>query len=99
MTGSHRKSCGPAAGAVAAALMALALGACASTSGARQIFLPDVPKVAETVSATSREHQRVLTAYGGAYEDTKLQAKLASVVDRLVAASERPDLAYKITIL
>jgi predicted Zn-dependent protease len=41
----------------------------------------------------------VLTAYGGAYEDPKLQAKLASVVDRLVASSERPDLAYKVTIL
>jgi predicted Zn-dependent protease len=99
MTGSHRGFWGPAAGAAAAALMALALGGCASTSGARQIFLPDVPKVAEAATATSREHQRVLSAYGGAYEDPKLQAKLASVVDRLVAASDRPDLAYKVTIL
>jgi predicted Zn-dependent protease len=79
--------------------MALALGACASNSGARQIFLPDLPKAAEASTATSREHQRVLSAYGGAYEDPKLQAKLASVVDRLVAASDRPDLAYKVTIL
>src|SRR5262249_11675803 len=32
-------------------------------------------------------------------EDPKLHAKLTSVVNRLVAASERPDLSYKITIL
>jgi predicted Zn-dependent protease len=46
-----------------------------------------------------REHQRILASYGGAYDDPKLEALVAGVVDRLVAASERPDLPYKITIL
>jgi predicted Zn-dependent protease len=41
----------------------------------------------------------VLSAYGGAYEDPKLQAKLTSIVNRLVAASDKPDANYKITIL
>jgi predicted Zn-dependent protease len=68
-------------------------------SGGRQIFLPEVPKNTEANAASVREHQRVLSAYGGAYENPKLHAKLASVVDRLVAASDRPDLSYKITIL
>jgi predicted Zn-dependent protease len=99
MTRSHSKSFGPAAGAAAAVLMGLAVAACSSTSGSRQIFLPELPKLTEANTASAREHQRVLTAYGGAYEDPKLQAKLAGVVDRLVAASERPDLAYKVTIL
>jgi predicted Zn-dependent protease len=79
--------------------MALAVAACSSISGSRQIFLPDLPKNAEANSASVREHQRVLSAYGGAYEDPKLHAKLTNVVNRLVAASERPDLSYKITIL
>jgi predicted Zn-dependent protease len=79
--------------------MAFALAACSSMSGGRQIFLPEVPKNTEASAASAREHQRVLSAYGGAYENPKLHAKLAGVVDRLVAASDRPDLSYKITIL
>ncbi len=89
----------PAAGRAAAAAMALAVAACTSVPGARQVLLPDLPKNAEVNSPSVREHQRVLSAYGGAYEDPRLHAKLTSIVSRLVAASERPDLSYKITIL
>jgi predicted Zn-dependent protease len=79
--------------------MALAVAACSSVPGARQVLLPDLPKNAEVNSPSVREHQRVLSAYGGAYEDPRLHAKLTNIVGRLVAASERPDLSYKITIL
>jgi predicted Zn-dependent protease len=82
-----------------AAVMALAVAACSSISGSRQIFLPDLPKNAEANSASVREHQRVLSAYGGAYENPKLHVELTKVVDRLVAASDQPNLSYKITIL
>ena len=41
----------------------------------------------------------MLAAYGGAYEDPKLEAMLTRVVNRLVASSDRPDLSYKVTIL
>jgi len=95
----HLKSWRSAAGAAVAVAMAFAVAACSSLSGGRHIFLPELPKNAEATSASVREHQRVLSAYGGAYEDPKLHAKLTSVVNRLVAASERPDLSYKITIL
>jgi predicted Zn-dependent protease len=54
---------------------------------------PEVP------TAAQREHQRILAAYGGAYEDNRLEAEVSGTVNRLVAASERPDLAYKVTIL
>jgi len=50
-------------------------------------------------TAAQREHQRILAAYGGAYEDTRLQTEVSVTVNRLVAVSERPDLAYKVTIL
>jgi predicted Zn-dependent protease len=46
-----------------------------------------------------REHERILAAYGGAYDDPKLQAMVDQVVERLVAASERPELHYRVTIL
>jgi predicted Zn-dependent protease len=59
-------------------------------------------KPARTVAQTpaaEREHERILSAYGGAYDDPRLEALIGKTVDRLVAASERPDLAYKVTIL
>src|SRR5215470_69480 len=79
--------------------MALAVAACSAVPGSRQILLPDLPKNVEATSASVREHQRVLSAYGGAYEDPKLHAKLTGVINRLVATSDRPDLSYKVTIL
>src|SRR5258708_37424286 len=49
--------------------------------------------------AAQREHERILLAYGGAYADAKLEAAVTATVDRLVAASQRPDVGYKVTIL
>ncbi len=49
--------------------------------------------------AALREHQRILAAYGGVYNDPKLQGVIEQTVERLVAASERPDLHYKVTML
>jgi predicted Zn-dependent protease len=88
-----------AAGPVLAALIALGAVARATTPGSREIFLPDPPKLTESALPGLREHQRVLAAYGGAYDDPKLQALLTRVVNRLVAASTRPEVAYKVTIL
>jgi predicted Zn-dependent protease len=75
---------------------ALALAACSSMPGGRQILLPDVPK---NDLQSVREHQRVLSAYGGSYDDPKLHAKLDAIVEKLTAASEQPNQHYKITIL
>jgi predicted Zn-dependent protease len=49
--------------------------------------------------AVLREHQRILAAYGGVYNDPKLQAMLEATVERLVAVSDRPDLRYKVVML
>ena len=46
-----------------------------------------------------REHQRILATYGGVYNDPRLQAVIEQTVERLVAASEKPDLHYKVTML
>jgi predicted Zn-dependent protease len=54
--------------------------------------------VAQTPAA-EREHERILSSYGGAYDDPKLEALIGKTVDRLVAASDRPDQAYRVTIL
>ena len=54
---------------------------------------------AEMSPAVLREHQRILAAYGGVYNDPRLQSMIEQTVERLVAASERPDLHYKVTML
>ena len=45
--------------------------------------------------ASEREHERILASYGGAYDDPKLEALIGKTVDRLVAASDRPEQAYR----
>jgi predicted Zn-dependent protease len=47
----------------------------------------------------AEEHPRIVAAYGGIYHDTKLEQTLARVVGRVVAASDKPDQSYRITIL
>jgi predicted Zn-dependent protease len=90
-------------------LAALALGATLMLAGCGDFsrFQTASPsssttKPARTVAQTpaaEREHERILSSYGGAYDDPRLEALIGKTVDRLVAASERPDLAYKVTIL
>src|SRR5215475_2571958 len=52
-----------------------------------------------TTPASEKEHERILGSYGGVYDDPKLESLVSKTVDRLVAASDRPDQAYKVTIL
>ena len=56
-------------------------------------------RVVTQTPAAEREHERILSSYGGAYDDPQLEALIGKTVDRLVAASDRPDQAYKVTIL
>jgi predicted Zn-dependent protease len=82
------------------AALALLVAGCGETlRSAPQVSLPEPPKQAEVTPGTQREHQRILAAYGGAYENPRLEALITQTVDRLVAASERPNLKYKVTIL
>jgi predicted Zn-dependent protease len=93
-------------GLAAAALLctALMLGGCGDISRFQTASPAATPsaKPARTVAQTpaaEREHERILSSYGGAYDDPRLEALITKTVDRLVAASDRPDLAYKVTIL
>lgn len=89
-----------------AAALALLLSGCSSallSIGAPPGSLPEAPRQAQQQpqppAPTSREHQRILAAYNGAYDDPKLEGLLNQMVAKLVAASERPDVHYRVTIL
>jgi predicted Zn-dependent protease len=86
------------------AALGLALSACSSallSVGAPPGALPEPPRIAQQQPPVpnQREHQRILAAYNGAYDDPKLEALLNQTVAKLVAASERPDVHYRVTIL
>src|SRR5215510_7424751 len=85
-----------------AATIAALLAGCTSVPDDRFVSLPiptTTQPTAQREPATQREHIRILASYGGTYENARLQALIEKTVDRLVAASERPDLKYKVTIL
>jgi predicted Zn-dependent protease len=90
-------------GCVGIALAAFLLAGCAASPppAEPQAAAPPPAKQAEadTSPALLREHQRILAAYGGVYNDPRLQAMIEQTVERLVAASEKPDLHYKVTML
>jgi predicted Zn-dependent protease len=80
----------------------LLLAGCADASRfglGSQIPLTEQPKPSVSQPGSPREHQRILAAYGGAYENPKLEALLNQAVQKLVAASERPDIKYRVIIL
>jgi predicted Zn-dependent protease len=85
------------------AVAALLLAACTASPPAGMpqagIAAPAKPADAAMSPAVLREHQRILATYGGVYTDPRLQTLIEQMVDRLVAASQRPDLHYKVTML
>lgn len=79
----------------------LLLGACAALEESRTANAPTPPPRLEEglTPAQRQEHERLVSSYGGAYNNPKLQKQIEDVVTRLVAASERPNLHYRVTIL
>ena len=89
---------------LAALLLLFVVGACSRGLDGRQIVMPDLPELpktqpAEATVAINREHARILAAYGGEYHDAQLHALVTRTVERLVAASDRPEQRYHVTLL
>ena len=99
--GTRRTRAAALAGTCAVLML---LSACADTQRF-EVAKPAQPAARPARAATAppqaaeREHERILASYGGAYDDPRLESLITRTVNRLVAVSERPDLAYKVTIL
>jgi predicted Zn-dependent protease len=88
--------------APAVVAFALLLAGCLTpnTNPSGRVNLSDPPpKASSTTTPNQREHERILASYNGAYEDPRLNEMVSQAVQRLVAASERPDQRYQVTIL
>jgi predicted Zn-dependent protease len=97
-----------AIGPVGLSLLLLSLlfvSACTRTpEGGPQVVMPDLPALpqarpSEDAVAIDREHARILAAYGGEYRDPQLHALVSNTVARLIAASDRPEQRYNVTLL
>jgi predicted Zn-dependent protease len=88
------------AGIVCAALLLAACTASPSALGPQSAIPTSAKQADSPMSAeVQREHQRILATYGGIYNDPRLQSLIEGTVERLVAASDRPDLRYKVIVL
>src|SRR5437868_2828435 len=101
--GSVRRRAGARSRAYAAVTaLTLLLTACSSAKLPTVADAPPVPqpeKQSLLTASEQREHLRILAAYGGVYRDPRVQQMLEKTVDKLVAASERPELKYEVTML
>lgn len=57
------------------------------------------PRLVGAETPARREHARILAAYGGAYSDPAIDRLLTDVARRVAAASDRPDISYRVTVL
>lgn len=88
---------------LAAALLALLVAGCAADrTGGLPATSPlpiAAPRVSGLERAASREHARLVAAFGGEYKAAAAEAILQDVVGRIVPATERPDQSYRVTVL
>ncbi|MCP1336175.1 M48 family metalloprotease [Futiania mangrovi] len=85
-----------AARAGLAGLMLLTAG-CAGDSAQGEGFSLISPEQEKELGA--REHPKMLERYGGVYEEGDIGAYVATVGGRVAANSDRPDIAYRFTVL
>lgn len=83
--------------------LALALGGCFTETlpVAPPKRMPGPPKgpVLEPGSALEREHKRLVTTFGGEYQNTKIQRQLHAITERLRLVSDRPNEYYRVVLL
>lgn len=88
---------------VQAGLLMLLVSACSGTPNGEDGFgfEDNLPLVSEARERRigEREHPRIVSSFGGAYQDVRLQSGLDNIVERLASVSPRPDIEYELTVL
>ncbi|WP_291975731.1 MULTISPECIES: M48 family metalloprotease [unclassified Chelatococcus] len=60
---------------------------------------PAAPRVTGVERAVDREHQRLVASLGGSYRWPAAEARLKTIVAKLVAATDTPSQGYRVTLL
>jgi predicted Zn-dependent protease len=81
--------------------LALSLAGCANTPD--PTLGPPTPEPAPTEARlpplTTRDHSRILAAFGGEYDAPAIERLGMEILEKLAAASDRPDQRYRLTVL
>lgn len=85
------------------AVLSFALASC-STINLDQFGWGEIKREPDAVAqslppAQRKEHERLVSTYGGIYRAPALQGLIEQTINRLENASERPELKYRVTIL
>jgi predicted Zn-dependent protease len=89
--------------AFSGAVLTLVLASC-STASLDQFGFGESKREPDTIAETlppaqRKEHERLVSTYGGIYRAPALQALIEQTLNRLGPASEKPELKYRVTIL
>jgi len=87
------------AGLIGGVCAALALLSACTPFGTSAPLPPAAPRTVGTDPQSERDHVRLVAAFGGEVRSPNTQRLLADITARLVAATDRPDEAYRVTIL
>jgi predicted Zn-dependent protease len=79
--------------------LVLLLAGCATTPEAPVPVPEPAPTEARLPPLTTRDHARILAAFGGEYSAPAIERLAGDILDKLGAASDRPDQRYRLTIL
>lgn len=77
------------------AVLAALLAGCVALPGRS----PAPPPLAPVVTGVDSEHEQLVASFGGEYRAPRTQALLEEITRRLVAATDRPEERYRVTIL
>lgn len=77
----------------------LALGACSTNPATGEQSFTAFMSPAEEIRVGREQHPRILEKFGGAYDHDDLSAMFTALGNRLVKASELPDLDFTFTVL
>jgi predicted Zn-dependent protease len=82
-----------------AACSGLALCGCSQNAATgRSLFTPLAGSIENDIAVGRQEHPKLVKAFGGVYDDPKLQRYVDQIGARLAAQSEYPDLPFTFTI-
>lgn len=85
------------AGGTAAVAMA-GLAGCSQNPATGRSSFTGFSDISDDIRLGQREYPKLLEAFGGAYEDARLQAYVDQILRRMVPYTEYPDLPYEVTI-
>ncbi|WP_404382706.1 M48 family metalloprotease [Caenispirillum salinarum] len=81
-----------------AAVAAAGLAGCAQNPATGRSSFTGFSDIADDVAVGRREYPKLLEAFGGAYEDRRLQVYVDGILRRMAPYTEYPSLPYEITI-